>query len=189
MDIFNMLKSNKKLFYYSYFIAFTFFMMGITNILFDYYFWFTQKAYMLSGIIETIDPQLLDKSVELTSVSIILLMVLTHIPVLISSLSSFFVGYFFFKASRGEIWTKKNIKILLIAGILMMLRPIINGLMKSLESLALSISLPAGEKIFIVNIGISTDGVSDMLYGVMIVSLALIMKETIKISDENKLYI
>ncbi|MEX6427443.1 hypothetical protein [Providencia manganoxydans] len=97
-----MSKSKKKLFFYSKSVAFIIWIMAIADLVCDYYFWATQKEQMLYGIIENIDPTLLDKSIELSSISVILLMLLTHIPVLISSISLFFVGYFFLKHQKAK---------------------------------------------------------------------------------------
>lgn len=184
-----MSKSKKKLFFYSKSVAFIIWIMAITDLVCDYYFWATRKEAMLYGIIESIDPTLLDKSIELSSISVILLMLLTHIPILISSISLFFVGYFFFEASKGEIWTQRNIKTLFIGGILAVITPIVNGMLGSLTSLALSISLPPGERIFVFYLGFSLNAMREIIYGIMILSLALIMKEAKKISDENQQYI
>ncbi|MEX6427444.1 hypothetical protein [Providencia manganoxydans] len=59
----------------------------------------------------------------------------------------------------------------------------------SLTSLALSISLPPGERIFVFYLGFSLNAMREIIYGIMILSLALIMKEAKKISDENQQYI
>ncbi|EKT58584.1 hypothetical protein [Providencia sneebia] len=184
-----MSKSNKKLFFYSKSIAFIIWIMAVTDLVCDYYFWITRKEDMLYAIIESIDPTLLEKNIELASSSVILLMLLSHIPVLISSLSLFFVGYFFFETSKGEIWTQRNIKILFIGGILAVITPIISSLLGSLASLALSISLPPGDRIFVFYLGFSSEAMREIIYGIMILSLALIMKETKKISEENQQYI
>ncbi|MCW2258446.1 hypothetical protein M2263_004537 [Providencia alcalifaciens] len=98
-------------------------------------------------------------------------------------------GTFSLEPLRGEIWSQKNIKVLLIAGILAVIAPIIYGAQDSLESLALSLSLPEGDKIFVFFLGFSSSAVREIIYGIIILSLSLIIRETKKLSDENKQYI
>lgn len=184
-----MTKGNKKIFFIAKSIALITWIFGASDLIFNYIFWSSSQQEMLYGIVKSLDPNLLTKKIELSSTSINLLMLITYIPMLFSSLSLFFVGYFIFGASNGEIWSQKNIKTLFIAGILAIITPIVYGIENSLESLALSLSLPEGERIFVFSLGLSSTAVHEVIYGIIILTLSLIMKETKKLSDENKQYI
>lgn len=184
-----MFKNSKKMFLYSKIIAFVFIAMGITNLTLEYYFLYTEKNAILGGMIESIDPSLLDTNIELTMLSTILLILISHIPVLLLSLSYLFVGYFFYASSKGNIWSNKNIKILFWGGIMAIIPPIFNGFYDEMASLALSLSLPAGERIFLFYFGLSFSAIHDMIYGILIISLAIVMKHAKAINDENQQYV
>ncbi|NXZ90113.1 hypothetical protein HZI31_22410 [Serratia fonticola] len=185
----NMIKSNRKIFFISKSMALVIWGVSIADLIVNYILWSSKKQEMLYGIIESIDPSLLAKNIELSSMSVISLIILTYMPIFISSLGLFFVGYFFFKTSQGEVWTSKNIKILFIGGVLAILSPMARGLLDTFESLAISINLPKGERVFVFYLGFSLSAMRDLIYGVVLLSLSLIMTEAKKVSDENKEYV
>ncbi|EKT62025.1 hypothetical protein [Providencia burhodogranariea] len=184
-----MLKSNKKIFLIAKSIAFITWVLGVTDLILKYLLWSSHEIEMLEGIIENLDSHAAIGTIEVSDTTFNLLMLISYLPTLFSSLSLFFIGYFFFRVTKEEIWSQKNIKTLFIAGILAIITPIVYGMQETFESLALSLSLPESEKIFVFYLGFSSSAAHEVIYGIIILSLSLIMKETKKLSDENKQYI
>ena len=181
--------SYKKVYFISKSIACLMWGLAIADITTNSLLWLMKKDEMVYGIISAINPDLLNQNFELSTASLILIIVFDYIPLLISSAGLFFVGYFFFFAAKGEIWSDKNIKALFIGGMLTLLSPLIYGLLDLFQSLAISLSLPDGERFFVFYAGLSSTAIRDIVFGIMILSLSLIMREAKKINDENQLYI
>lgn len=70
-----------------------------------------------------------------------------------------------------------------------MVSPVLYSLSWTLQSLAVSLDLPAGKRIFQFSLGLSSDGVHDVVVGIIICAFAWVIRESTKIHEENALYI
>lgn len=158
----------------------------------ELYMWICHGEVVLHGILQALSdsqPLLADPGFTLSKLAIALLFLLNLLPVLITSLVWLLTGLFFLRLSQNELWTARNFKLLWAAGILNIISPFVYQLSWTFQSLAVSLDLPSGEKIFVFSLGLSTNGVSEVVVGIILCAFAWMIRESIKIREENALYI
>ena len=158
----------------------------------ELYMWLFHREVLLNGILQALSdsqPLLADPGFKLSTLPVALLFLLNLLPILITALVWLLTGLFFLRLSRNELWTARNFKLLWAAGILNIVSPFVYQLCWTLQSLAVSLDLPSGEKIFVFSLGLSTNGVYEVVVGIILCAFAWMIRESIKIHEENALYI
>jgi len=166
--------------------------MAAGHLVLESYAWLSPQSQYLNNLLANFaayQPLLLEQGFALSKLSYALIVILSCLPVLLSALELFMIGLFFLRLSKGEIWSNRNTDVLLIAGILSAISPMAYSVVETLQSLAISVSLPKGERIFVYYVGMSFDAAYDIIKGVILISLSLIIKESKNIKDEQDLYI
>lgn len=166
--------------------------LGLAYTLGELYMWFRHSSVMLQGILQALSesqPLLADPAFQLSNSAIVLLFMLSFFPTLISSLVWFLTSLFFLRLSRNELWTTRNFKLLWAAGIMNILGPFLYQLSWTCQSLAVSLDLPPGERIFVFSFGLSTSSVYEIVVGFILCAFAWMIRESTKIHEENALYI
>lgn len=158
----------------------------------ELYMWLFHGEVLLNGILQALSdyqPLLAEPDFKLSKLPFALLILLDLLPIFITSLVWLLTGLFFLRLSRNELWTSRNFKILWAAGILNIISPFVYQLCWTLQSLAVSLDLPLGGKIFVFSLGLSTNGVNEVVIGIILCAFAWMIRESIKIHEENALYI
>ncbi|MDR9862219.1 MULTISPECIES: hypothetical protein [Pseudomonas] len=175
--------------------------LGMTEVGGSAMLWLFNKDDMLAALLYAFaegSPQLLDPFVEgalldpnnwLSPLATVLLVVLDFLPVVLSAYALWLTGLFFLRLSRGETWTNRNIKVLWQVGVLCIVTPAAYPLVETLQGLALSIDLPAGERIFQFSIGLSSSSAYEIVKGILLCSFSIIMRDAKVLSDEQSQYI
>ncbi|RON68762.1 hypothetical protein [Pseudomonas fluorescens] len=175
--------------------------LGMTEVGGSAMLWLFNKDDMLAALLYAFaegSPQLLDPFVEgalldpdnwLSPLATVLLVVLDFLPVVLSAYALWLTGLFFLRLSRGETWTNRNIKVLWQVGVLCIVTPAAYPLVETLQGLALSIDLPAGERIFQFSIGLSSSSAYEIVKGILLCSFSIIMRDAQVLSDEQSQYI
>jgi uncharacterized membrane protein YciS (DUF1049 family) len=166
--------------------------LGLVYSVGELYMWFRHGGAMLDGILQALSesqPLLASPDFQLSTAAIGLLFVLNFLPIAVTSTVWLLTGLFFLRLSRNELWTARNFKLLWAAGILNIVSPFLYQLSWTCQSLAVSLDLPPGEKIFIFSLGLSTEGVYEVVVGIILCAFAWMIRESTKIHEENALYI
>ncbi|WP_145514394.1 hypothetical protein [Yersinia massiliensis] len=166
--------------------------LGIVYTVGELYMWFNHGTVMLQGILQAFSdsqPLLAEPSFQLSKMAIALLFILNFLPIIVTSAVWLLAGLFFLRLSRNELWTARNFKLLWAAGILNILSPFLYQLSWTGQSLAISLDLPPGERIFVFSLGLSTNSVYDVVVGIILCAFAWMIRESTKIHQENELYI
>ena len=175
--------------------------LGMTEVVGSAMLWLFNQDDMLAALLYAFaegSPQLLDPFVEgalldpnnwLSPLATVLLVVLDFLPVVLSAYALWLTGLFFLRLSRGETWTNRNIKVLWQVGVLCIVTPAAYPLVETLQGLALSIDLPAGERIFQFSIGLSSSSAYEIVKGILLCSFSIIMRDAKVLSDEQSQYI
>lgn len=106
-----------------------------------------------------------------------LLIVLDFIPLLFSACISLLIGIFFLRFSVGEILNYRNARSLMAAGVLCIAFPAVYPIVETLEGLALSIDLPAGQGIFHFSIGFSSSAAYEIIKGVLLCTISSVIHD------------
>jgi len=166
--------------------------LGIVYTVGELYMWFTHGTIMLKGILQAFSesqPLLVEPNFQLSRIVIALLFILNFLPIIVTSVVWLLAGLFFLRLSRNELWTTRNFNLLWAAGILNILSPFLYQLSWTGQSLALSLDLPPGERIFVFSLGLSTNGVHDLVVGIILCAFAWMIQESTKIHQESELCI
>lgn len=166
--------------------------LGIYYLVSEIWLWHLYRSEMVQGILfsfsDTI-PRLLNPDFHLSTLAVVMLFVCDALPVFMTALTLVLIGLFFLRLSRNELWTVRNVRLLWAAGILTILTPIVNSLSGTFQGLAISLDLPAGERLFQLTLGLSTDSLYEMVTGLILCAFAYMIRESTKIHEENALYI
>ncbi|NDJ58614.1 hypothetical protein GWD52_16805 [Enterobacteriaceae bacterium 4M9] len=166
--------------------------LGIYYLVSEIWLWHLYRSDMVQGILSSFSdaiPRLLNVDFHLSTLAVALLFVCDALPVFMTALALMLIGLFFLRLSRNELWTRRNVRLLWVAGILNVLTPIVNSLSSTFQGLAISLDLPAGERLFQLTLGLSTDSLYEMVTGVVLCAFAYMIRESTKIHEENALYI
>ncbi|MFJ2323695.1 MULTISPECIES: hypothetical protein [unclassified Pseudomonas] len=175
--------------------------LGVTEVGGSATLWMFKMDEMLAALLYAFaegSPQLLDPFVEgalldpatwLSPLATALIVILDFLPVLLSVYALWLTGLFFLRLSRGETWTDRNIRVLWRVGVLCIVSPATYPLVETLQGLALSIDLPAGERIFKFSIGLSSTSAYEIIKGVLLCLFSIIMRDAKVLSDEQSQYI
>lgn len=125
----------------------------------------------------------------LSPLSAALIIVLDALPQVLVAYMLWLTGVFFLRLSRGETWTDRNVRMLWVIGVLCIISPATFPIALTLQSLALSIDLPAGERIVHVSAGMSSYAASEVVKGILLCSFSTIMRDAKVLSDEQSQYI
>ncbi len=166
--------------------------LGFYYLVSEIWLWHLYRSEMVQGILfsfsDTI-PRLLNADFHLSAPAIALLFMCDALPVFMTALTLILLGLFFLRLSRNELWTVRNVRLLWAAGILTILTPMVNSLSSTFQGLAISLDLPAGERLFQLTLGLSTDSLYEMVTGLILCAFAYMIRESTKIHEENALYI
>lgn len=158
----------------------------------DVYLWLSQGREMLRAILVSLSesqPLLASADFAMSRTTEVALFVLDMLPTLLTSVVWLLIGIFFLRLSRNELWTERNFRLLWRAGILNLLGPFLSQLVWTGQGLAVSRDLPAGERIFVFSLGISTGGLYEVVVGIILCAFAWMIRESTRIYEENALYI
>lgn len=175
--------------------------MGVVELGGNILLWVSSKdevlAALLGGFAQN-SPQLLDPFVEgtlldpgtyLSPTVTALLIALDFLPLLLSTYALWLTGVFFLRLSRAETWTHRNISLLWRVGVLCIISPAAYPLVETLQGLALSLDLPAGQGILQISIGLSSYSAYEIVKGILLCSFSIIMRDAKVLSDEQSQYI
>ncbi|OCA56138.1 hypothetical protein [Photorhabdus namnaonensis] len=134
-------------------------------------------------------PALTAKGFKQSLLSQVLYISLDTIPRIISTASYVLIGVLFFRFAKGEIWSKRNISVSFIIGFLMILEQLLYPVINTLQGMALSVDLVKGQRVFSFSFGINSESLFIIMFGVFLLIFSLIMRESKKISDEQRYFI
>lgn len=166
--------------------------LGLSYIISEAWMWYYNRPVMIESILASFadsQPLLLSPAFHLSVLAKSLLMLLDMLPIAVTSLICFFTGLFFLRLSRNELWTTRNFRVLWTAGIMNIASPVLYSLSWMLQSLALSLDLPAGERILHLSLGLTSSGMHDVVVGIILCAFAWMIRESTKIHEEHALYI
>ncbi|MBS9427481.1 hypothetical protein [Photorhabdus akhurstii] len=134
-------------------------------------------------------PALTAKGFKQSLLSQVLYISLDTIPRIISTASYVLIGILFFRFAKGEIWSNRNISASFIIGFLMILEQLLYPVINTLQGMALSVDLVKGQRVFSFSFGINSESLFIIMFGVFLLIFSLIMRESKKISDEQRYFI
>ncbi|CAQ83224.1 conserved hypothetical protein [Photorhabdus asymbiotica] len=134
-------------------------------------------------------PALTAKGFKQSLLSQILYISLDTIPRIISTASYVLIGILFFRFAKGEIWSDRNIFGSFIIGFLMILEQLLYPVINTLQGMALSVDLGKGQRVFSFSLGVNSESLFIIMFGVFLLIFSLIMRESKKISDEQRYFI
>ncbi|EYU16003.1 hypothetical protein [Photorhabdus aegyptia] len=134
-------------------------------------------------------PALTAKGFKQSLLSQVLYISLDTIPRIISTASYVLIGILFFRFAKGEIWSNRNISASFIIGFLMILEQLLYPVINTLQGMALSVDLVKGQRVFSFSFGVNSESLFIIMFGVFLLIFSLIMRESKKISDEQRYFI
>ncbi|MCT8344298.1 MULTISPECIES: hypothetical protein [Photorhabdus] len=134
-------------------------------------------------------PALTAKGFKQSLLSQVLYISLDTIPRIISTSSYILIGILFFRFAKGEIWSNRNISASFIIGFLMILEQLLYPVINMLQGMALSVDLVKGQRVFSFSFGVNSESLFIIMFGVFLLIFSLIMRESKKISDEQRYFI
>ncbi|KMW73773.1 hypothetical protein TI10_05940 [Photorhabdus luminescens subsp. luminescens] len=134
-------------------------------------------------------PALIAKGFKQSLLSEVLYILLDTIPRIISTASYVLIGILFFRFAKGEIWSDRNISASFIIGFLMILEQLLYPVINTLQGMALSVDLGKGQRVFSFSLGVNSESLFIIMFGVFLLIFSLIMRESKKISDEQRYFI
>ncbi|EQC00940.1 hypothetical protein LGZ99_09920 [Photorhabdus temperata] len=134
-------------------------------------------------------PALTEKGFKQSLLSQVLYISLDTIPRVISTASYVLIGILFFRFAKGEIWSDRNISGSFIIGFLMILEQFLYPVINTLQGMALSVDLGKGQRVFSFSLGVNSESLFIVMFGVFLLIFSLIMRESKKISDEQRYFI
>ncbi|MBS9422371.1 hypothetical protein [Photorhabdus caribbeanensis] len=134
-------------------------------------------------------PALTAKGFKQSLLSQVLYISLDTIPRIISTSSYILIGILFFRFAKGEIWSNRNISASFIIGFLMILEQLLYPVINTLQGMALSVDLVKGQRVFSFSLGVNSESLFIIMFGVFLLIFSLIMRESKKISDEQRYFI
>ncbi|WP_323839924.1 hypothetical protein [Photorhabdus africana] len=134
-------------------------------------------------------PALIAKGFKQSLLSQVLYISLDTIPRIISTASYVLIGILFFRFAKGEIWSDRNIAVSCIIGFLMILEQLLYPVINMLQGMALSVDLVKGQRVFSFSFGVNSESLFIIMFGVFLLIFSLIMRESKKISDEQRYFI
>ncbi|MBS9435764.1 hypothetical protein EAE91_00770 [Photorhabdus noenieputensis] len=134
-------------------------------------------------------PALTAKGFKQSLLSQVLYISLDTIPLIISTASYILIGILFFRLAKGEIWSDRNISASFIIGFLMILEQLLYPVINMLQGMALSVDLVKGQRVFSFSFGVNSESLFIIMFGVFLLIFSLIMRESKKISDEQRYFI
>ncbi len=134
-------------------------------------------------------PALTAKGFKQSLSSQVLYISLDTIPRIISTASYVLIGILFFRFAKGEIWSNRNISASFIIGFLMILEQLLYPVINTLQGMALSVDLVKGQRVFSFSFGVNSESLFIIMFGVFLLIFSLIMRESKKISDEQRYFI
>lgn len=150
--------------------------------------WLLDYPKMLNGYLNSYAVQMPiltspGHHVSVLAASLIFVLEMVQNSLLAIALS--FIGLFFIRFSRGEIWAESNVRILWIVGVLFIITPLLVPFADAMKGLALTIDVPAEQKSISVDIGFSSKAIYEILQGIFLCAFSLLIAEAKKINDEN----
>ncbi|NHB90925.1 hypothetical protein [Photorhabdus cinerea] len=134
-------------------------------------------------------PALVAKGFKQSLLSQVLYISLDTIPPIISTSSFVLIGILFFRFAKGEIWSNRNISGSCIIGCLMILEQLLYPVINMLQGMALSVDLVKGQRVFSFSFGVGSESLFIIMFGVFLLIVSLVMRESKKISDEQRYFI
>ncbi|WP_118984935.1 hypothetical protein [Photorhabdus sp. CRCIA-P01] len=134
-------------------------------------------------------PALIAKGFKQSLLSEVLYISLDTIPLIISTVSYVLIGILFFRLAKGEIWSNRNISASCIIGFLMILEQLLYPVINTLQGMALSVDLVKGQRVFSFSFGVNSESLFIIMFGVFLLIFSLIMRESKRISDEQRYFI
>ncbi|MBS9432508.1 hypothetical protein [Photorhabdus hainanensis] len=134
-------------------------------------------------------PALTAKGFKQSLLSQVLYISLDTIPRIISTASYVLIGILFFRFAKGEIWSNRNISASFIIGFLMILEQLLYPVINTLQGMALSVDLAKGQRVFSFSLGVNSESLFIIMFGVFLLIFSLIMRESKKISDDQRYFI
>lgn len=134
-------------------------------------------------------PLLLEDGYQPSQLAMGLVLALAMIPAALSAFALLLTGLFFMRLSKGHAWSPENIKMLWWVGLICIGTPLLWPVIDTLQGLALAIDLPAGERTFVVSIGVSSEAVYEIMKGILLCAFSLVMRDAKIISDEHNCYV
>jgi len=147
----------------------------------------TQEA-LFSGYGD-VAPGLLEAGFEQSRLSFALTLLLDAVIPLMAAVGMTATGFFFLRLSRNEICSERNIRCISLIGILIIMEPLLQPILNSLQVLVLSIDLPPGDRVFSFSVGISSMASYQIVMGIFLTSFSLVLREAKLISEEQSHYI
>ncbi|ROM90764.1 DUF2975 domain-containing protein [Pseudomonas brassicacearum] len=147
----------------------------------------TREAYF-SGFSDLL-PGLLKEGFEQSTVSAGLILFLDAVIPLMAAVGMTAAGFFFLRLSRNEICSERNIRCISLIGILIIMEPLLQPILNSLQVLALSIDLPPGDRVFSFSVGFSSMASYQIVMGIFLTSFSLVLREAKLLSEEQSHYI
>lgn len=166
--------------------------LGLVYLLGEAWTWLTWRTDIIQAILhsyaETL-PQVVAPGFTLSTPALWLLALFDILPGVMTALVLLLTGLFFLRLSRNELWSRRNVRLLWSAGLIKIVTPIVIALCATGQGLALSLDLPAGERLFQLSAGLSTDSIYEVVTGIVLCAFAWIIGESTKLHEENALYI
>ncbi|MDF3202850.1 hypothetical protein P3C29_29595 [Pseudomonas sp. 1912-s] len=113
----------------------------------------------------------------------LLLVGLDFIPLLFSACILLRIGMFFLNFSIGEVLSERNKKNLWYAGVMYIVSPVVYPVVETLQGLALSIDLPAGQRILKFSFGFSSIVAFEIIEGVLLCLFSSIISDVLRCED------
>lgn len=165
---------------------------ALVHIAMQAFMWFVNGTEIQEQILAAysdLQPILASAEFSLSELATCLLLVLDFVPVIVTSVVLVLIGLFFYKFSQNKLWTINNSRLLWCAGIMKILTPMVYAVIWTLTGLAISLDLPVGEKIFHTSLELNSDGIDEIVMGLILCAFAWMIRETVKINEESKHYI
>ncbi len=128
-------------------------------------------------------PGLLAPGFQPSTLSAVLTMLCTAVPSLVAVLMLLFAAHLFFRLSRDEIWRQQNACALFWIGGLYIAAPLLGSLISTVQGLVLSIDMPQGQRALIVNIGLESAALGQIVIGLIIIMFGFVMREGRKLYE------